>query len=163
MSVGYSNLFDSSGNVKERRFVAGETVTVYGHWEYDAALTSATNTTNTYYKAQLVPVPAGAMILNWISTVTDSDSGATTTYNLGDGTDGTRFASALTTAQAGGNATPASGVTITTSSGIINKGIGYTYTEDDTIDFQIQTGSSGSATSGTVGLMVTYYCNPSYK
>lgn len=163
MSVGYSNLYDTSGNALERRFVPGQTLSVTGHWNYTAALTSATNTTNTYYKAYLVPLPAGAQITDITLFATDSDSGATTTANLGDGTDSTRFFSAVTTLQAGGVAGKASCVVPVVTSGVISKGIGFTFTAADDIIFTIQTGSSGSATSGTIGAIVEYYCNPSFK
>ena len=166
MSIGYSNLFDSSGNPKEIRWEPGQVITVVGRWDMDAALTSATNTTNTYYKAQLVPIPADAQITDWRCSVTNLDTGGNTlTFNIGDGNDGTRFASALTIGQTGAsnrNADASNGVTITTSSGRINKGLGYRYGAYDTIDFQVQTAPGTSATTGVIQLIVEYYCGPSY-
>lgn len=162
MSVGYSNLYDAAGNALERRFVAGDTISVVGRWDYTAALTSATNTTNTYYRGYMIPLPAGAQVVGFKIGITDSDSGATVTFNVGDTTDTTRFYSALTTGQAGGMAAEGSSVVPVVTSGVQSKGIGYTYTAATDLIFQIQTGSSGAASTGSIVYDVQYYCNPSF-
>ena len=162
MSILYSDKFTSAGVELEERWSSGDTVTVVARATLNAALTSATNTTNTYYLAQLIPVRKGMQLVDWNVSVTDLDTHttATLTFNLGDGGDATRFASALTTGQAGGTADPTSGVTLTIASGLVSKGLGYVYTEDDTIDFRVQTAPATSATTGAIQLAATFYCGP---
>jgi hypothetical protein len=162
MATLYSDKFDTSGNVTERRWVRGQAINVVARATLDAALTSATNTTNTYYSVQLIPVRRGMRVVNWNVSVTDLDTHttATLTFNLGDGGDATRFASALTTGQAGGTAGPTSGVTMVITNGLVSKGLGYTYTEDDTIDFFVQTAPATSATTGAIQLAASFYCGP---
>ncbi len=160
MATGYSNKLATT-NTQPARWILGETLTVTGQYDVTASgLTSATNTTNATYSIQMVPIPKGATVVGWSVSSTDVDTHTTAsiTLGIGDGSDTTRFASALTAGQAGGNATVNSGVTITTSSGTINKGLGYTYTVDDTIDITVSAGPATTATSGSILLTVTYYC-----
>ena len=167
MATGYSNKLAQSATgvvtapTQAARWESGKTLTVTGQYNLTSSgLTSATNTTNSTYTIQMVPIPAGATVVDWVLSTTDVDTHttATITLNIGDGTDLTRFASALTTGQSGGNAVASSGVTITTSSGTINKGLGFKYTSEDTIDITVAAGPATSATSGAILLTVTYYC-----
>ncbi len=159
MATGVSGKLATT-NPQPARWIPGETLRITGQYELAGALTSATNTTNTTYSIAMVPIPAGATVLAWNLSATDLDTHttATITLNVGDGGDTTRFASGLTLAQAGGNAAAHQGVTITTSSGTINKGLGYKYTDGDTIDITVAAGPATSATTGTILLSVEYYC-----
>lgn len=154
MATLYSSLFDSSGVKKlQPRWKSGDVITVTGQYTYSSALANGDI-------IQMVPVPKDAKIVNWILSTTDADTNGTptVTYDLGDGGDQDRFAAGLTTGQTGGNAVASSGRTVTTSSGVINVGLGYKYTEDDTIDIVIAAGPATGATSGTIVLSVTYFC-----
>jgi len=161
MATAYSNKLGTSGTGQPARWCSGETLTVTGQYELTSSgLTNSTTSTTATHLIQMVPIPAGAVISSWHLSTTDVDTHttATVTYNIGDGSDTTRFASGLTTGQSGGNASVTNGVTITSSSGTITKGLGYKYTADDTIDLQIAAGPATTATSGTIVLTVTYYC-----
>lgn len=164
MSIGYSNKYDSSGNALQRKWTPGEVLTTVGRWDFTAALTSATNTTNTYYKGYLVPLPPYARVVDIKISTTNIDIGGNTmTFNIGDAGDATRYFSACTIGQTGASPRHAdisntTAVTITTSSGKQNKGIGYTYTANDDIIFQVQTAPGTSATTGSIQAIVTYYC-----
>jgi len=154
MATLYSSLFDSAGVRKlQPRWQSGATLTVTGQYTFTSAFSNAD-------VIQMVPIPKDAKIVNWTLSSTDNDTNGTPTltYDLGDGGDVDRFAAGLTTGQAGGNAMPSSGRTVTTSSGVVNVGLGYKYTEDDTIDIVIAAGPATGATSGTIILSVTYFC-----
>lgn len=91
---------------------------------------------------QMVPIPKGALILDVITNDT-SPGGVQYTYTVGDGNSTTRY-------NAAASASGASGLVVHAT-----RGVGYSYSTDDTIDIGISAITSASA-GGTIRLTVFY-------
>jgi hypothetical protein len=98
---------------------------------------------------QMVKVPNGAVVSNVVLATDDLDTHGTPTIvlDVGDGGDTDRYIDGATVGQAGG---------VTDSSNLAIGGIGYEYTDEDTIDILVQAAPATGATSGTLKLIVHY-------
>lgn len=118
-------------------------IVVYAEYEITAAL--VVNDV-----IQMIPVPAGAQIMEVTLGADDLDSNGTPAIvlDVGDGSVTDRLIDGATVGQAGGR-------TSTLKTGAF----GYTYTASDTIDVIVQVAPATGATSGTIMLRVAYVMN----
>lgn len=98
---------------------------------------------------QMVKVPAGAIVSNVVLSTDDLDTNGTPAIvlDVGDGGDTDRYIDGSTVGQAGGT---------TDSSSLAIGGLGYTYTDEDTVDVLVQAAPATGASSGTIKLIVSY-------
>lgn len=117
------------------------------HWVFGTYTVAAALVVNDI--VQCVQVPVGATIMEVILNVTDLDTSTGLVLAVGDGGDDDRFIKGSTIGQTGG--------TVRLGSGIVDNACNqYTYTADDTIDVKVTTAPTTGATSGTIGLAVSY-------
>jgi hypothetical protein len=101
---------------------------------------------------QLVKIPAGATILDWILDLPPLESSTGLVWDLGDADSTGRFATGCVQGRSGAGAIVRPG-----STGAVVGGTQYAYTVDDTIDFHVTTVASGTpVTSGIIKLTVFY-------
>lgn len=100
---------------------------------------------------QMVPVAAGARVLDVICSVDDLDSGASIVIDVGDGTTSGRFISGQTIAQGGGTVRLGAGITGAAAA----DAAAYLYSAEDTIDIKVTTAPAGGGT-GTLKLVVVF-------
>ena len=102
---------------------------------------------------QLVKIPAGAIILDWILDIPASgfDTGTAVVWGLGDGTTPGRFATACIQGRSSAGA-----IVRPSSTGSVPGSTQYEYTADDTIDLKVTTGPTTGVASGTLKLTVFY-------
>lgn len=127
------------------RFREGE-VMLYG--EFSLAADNAGAALEVNDVLEMIKVQKGFRVLEVILETPDLDTGGSPTIELsvGDGGSATRFISGA-------------GSTIAETSGGFARlstvgGLGYKYTEDDTIDVKVTTGPATGATSGVIKLAV---------
>lgn len=114
---------------------------VVGEYEISAALVDDDT-------IKMVKVPQGAIITD-IKVMTDdldTASSPAIKFDVGDGSDRDRFIQQTTIGQGGGRAN-------------LDQigGLGYEYTDDDTIDIKVETAPTTGATSGTIKLVAEYH------
>lgn len=109
-----------------------------------ADLTVTAAATNDVF--QMVKIPKGAVIYDVTLRASNIDTGTALLITVGDGGDTDRFITSSSVGQAGGIAR------------LNNEaGLGYTYTEDDTIDVLVATGATGvESGSPTISVSVQY-------
>jgi len=101
---------------------------------------------------QMVKIPAGATILDFVVDVPPLESSTALRWSLGDGDSESRFVlnSSVGISSAGGIVRPGS------TGGVVGS-TQYAYAADDTIDFKIKTVASGTpVTTGIIKLTVFY-------
>jgi len=101
---------------------------------------------------RMIKVCKGMTILDVKCACDDMDSSTGFVFVVGDGDDEDRFILISTVGQTGGVALLTNRV-----------GLGYTYTQDDTIDFKVTTAASGTpAPTGNIVLTVIYTMQPTF-
>lgn len=118
----------------------GQAITIYA----ELALTVAPVINDVY---QMIKVPAGARIIDWVLGADDLDTNGspTITLSLGDGSVVGRYVVASTIAQTGG-------VPINAQ---LKTGFGFQYTAEDTIDI-LAAAAPATFAAGTIRCAVTY-------
>ncbi len=102
---------------------------------------------------QLVKIPAGATILDWILDIpaTGLDTGTAIVFDLGDASSTGRFATGCVQGRSSAGAIVRPG-----STGGVPGSTQYAYTADDTIDFHVTTAPTTGVASGVLKLTVFY-------
>lgn len=102
---------------------------------------------------QMVKIPKGAIILDWILDIPSSgfDTGTAVVFGVGDGTTPGRFATGCVQGRSSTGA-----IVRPSSTGSVPGSTQYAYTADDTIDVKITTGPTTGVASGTMKLTVFY-------
>ena len=102
---------------------------------------------------QMVKIPAGATILDWILDIpaTGLDTGTAIVFDLGDAGSTGRFATGCVQGRSSAGAIVRPG-----SAGSVVGGTQYAYTAEDTIDFHVTTAPTTGVAEGTMKLTVFY-------
>jgi hypothetical protein len=102
---------------------------------------------------QMVKIPAGAVILDWILDIPASgfDTGTAVVWGLGDGDTPGRFATACVQGRSSAGA-----IVRPSSTGSVPGSTQYQYAAEDTIDLKVTTGPTTGVASGTLKLTVFY-------
>lgn len=102
---------------------------------------------------QLVKIPKGATILDWIFDIpaTGFDTQTAIVFDLGDGDSTGRFATGCIQGRSSAGAIMRPG-----STGSVVGGTQYAYAADDTIDFHVTTAPTTGVAEGTIKLTVFY-------
>lgn len=96
---------------------------------------------------QMMKVPRGANMLS-VAVVVDQLSGGNYTFNVGDGLNASRYYTSLSSGST-------SAMFIQTNAAANMAGVGYSYSADDTINVQVGTATTATA-SGVIRLIVSY-------
>ena len=106
---------------------------------------------------EMVRIPAGATILDWILDIpaTGLDTGTAIVFDVGDGSSTGRFATGCVQGRSSAGAIVRPG-----STGSVAGGTQYQYTAEDTIDFHVTTAPTTGVAEGVLKLTVFYTLDP---